>query len=83
MVSRGASKLVVADLDDILAGPIVRITPDELHVDDAEWNDVLYAKNHKQSKYEWMAGRFGNNSSVFTTADASLHRIRRAPLNPM
>lgn len=83
MVSTDVFGLIITQLDESRAGPVIRITPDEIHIDDAEWNDALYAKNHKQNKYEWMSGRFGNNSSVFTTADASLHRIRRAPLNPM
>lgn len=86
MVSRAIARTWVTlflahDMCDL--GPIVRITPDEIHINDAEWNDALYAKSPKQNKYEWMAGRFGNNSSVFTTAEASLHRVRRAPLNPM
>jgi cytochrome P450 len=30
-----------------------------------------------------MAGRFGNNSSIFTTSSHDLHRLRRAPLNSL
>jgi cytochrome P450 len=64
-------------------GPIVRITPFELHVEDSEYWDELYARSHRYDKYEWMAGRFGANTMTFTTAKSDLHAIRRAPLNPM
>lgn len=30
-----------------------------------------------------MEGRFGNNSSTFTTSSSALHAIRRTPLNHM
>ncbi|KAF7189124.1 Cytochrome P450 monooxygenase [Pseudocercospora fuligena] len=64
-------------------GPIVRITPFEIHIQDPAAWETLYVKHNKSSKYEWTAGRFGNESSVFTTSDPTLHRIRRAPLNNM
>lgn len=64
-------------------GPIVRITPYELHIKDPTFWDTLYVKHNKSSKYEWTAGRFGNKGSVFTTSDPALHKIRRAPLNYM
>lgn len=66
-----------------MQGPIVRITPFELHVEDSEYWDELYARSHRYDKYEWMAGRFGANTMTFTTAKSDLHAIRRAPLNPM
>jgi len=66
-----------------LVGPIVRITPDELHVQDSSFWDTLYARNPKADKYAWMNGRFGNEASIFTTSDQALHRLRRSALNPM
>ena len=63
-------------------GPIVRITPDELHIRDSDFYDSLYVKEGRGDKYEWMSGRFGNEHSIFTTAPDSLHRIRRSALNP-
>lgn len=65
------------------AGPIVRITPDELHIQDSTFWEELYVRHPKQWKYEWTAGRFGTNNSVFTTSDPALHRVRRSALNSM
>jgi hypothetical protein len=50
-------------------GPIVRITPYELHIDDISYWDTLYVKYPKSLKYDWMNGRFGNETSIFTTCD--------------
>jgi hypothetical protein len=62
-------------------GPIVRITPEELHIDDSTFFEELYARG-RVDKYDWMSDRQGNAGSIFTTASHELHRIRRAPLNP-
>ena len=62
-------------------GPIIRITPEELHIDDPTFLEDLYARG-RVDKYEWMSDRQGNAGSIFTTASHELHRIRRAPLNP-
>jgi cytochrome P450 len=59
------------------------VTPDELHIDDSDYWEQLYSQTARYDKYEWLAGRFGNNSSVFTTSNHELHRIRRAVLNPL
>lgn len=64
------------------SGPIVRIAPDEVHVRDAAFYDEVYAKDLRIEKPGWDV-KFGSPSSVFTTADASIHRRRRAVLNPM
>ena len=64
-------------------GPIVRITPEELHIEDSDYWATLYAQSSRFDKYEWMAGRFGNNSSIFTTSNPDLHRLRRQPLSSL
>jgi hypothetical protein len=65
------------------AGPIIRVNPDELHIEDSNFFDELYSRAERRDKYEFTAGRFGNNSSIFTTSNHNLHSLRRAPLNPM
>lgn len=50
---------------DILPGPVVRITPDELHVSDSKWVDTLYVSPSKgvRDKYTpaaLMAGAPGS-----------------------
>ncbi|KAK4631699.1 Cytochrome P450 monooxygenase sdnE [Fulvia fulva] len=64
-------------------GPIIRITPFEIHIQDPPFWETLYAKHPKSSKYAWTSGRFGNSNSVFTTSSPTLHKTRRAPLNNM
>merc|ERR1711881_513875 len=63
-------------------GPIVRITPDELHVNDPPFYDTLFNKNPKSVKNPWFNPRFGNATSVFSTCDAAHHKLRRSALNP-
>ncbi|KAL4987950.1 cytochrome P450 [Aspergillus falconensis] len=63
-------------------GPVVRIAPDELHILDADLWETIYTKAGRVDKYDYMSGRFGNDTSVLTTAPDSLHRIRRGALNP-
>ncbi|RDW92711.1 cytochrome P450 [Aspergillus mulundensis] len=63
-------------------GPIIRIAPDELHILDADLWETIYTKAGRVDKYAWMSGRFGNDTSVLTTAPDDLHRIRRNALNP-
>ncbi|KIW90646.1 uncharacterized protein Z519_08429 [Cladophialophora bantiana CBS 173.52] len=64
-------------------GPIVRVVPDELHIQDSDFYETLYTKAGRVDKYEWMAGRFGDHNSAFATASDELHRIRRGALNPL
>ncbi|OBT77934.1 hypothetical protein VF21_04356 [Pseudogymnoascus sp. 05NY08] len=66
-------------------GPIIRITPFELHISDPEFYDEVYASsasNRKRNKYPLFYGSFGMDYSMFATIDHDLHKYRRAALNP-
>lgn len=69
----------IANLDQ---GPIVRINPWELHINDPDYYDELYAEaGKKRDKYLYYTEQFGNPKSMIGTVSHDLHRIRRAPLN--
>ncbi|KAK5054451.1 hypothetical protein LTR84_001341 [Exophiala bonariae] len=63
-------------------GPIVRITPDEVHILDSDFWETIFTKAGRVDKYDWLSGRFGNENSVLSTGPDDLHRTRRNALNP-
>jgi hypothetical protein len=68
--------------DSPLSGPIVRINPTELHVDDPEFYDVVYATNKAYDKMDFWTYRFNMPLATFGTADSDKHKIRRAAIAP-
>lgn len=64
-------------------GPIVRITPTELHIEDPDYYEQLYSRSGRRDRYDYFLGRSGYASDAFSTSDHYLHRLRRAALNPM
>jgi len=62
-------------------GPIVRIRPDELHVNDPDWTEPFKISS-RVSKWHWYYRAFGSSQASFGTVDHELHRIRRSPQNP-
>ena len=55
-------------LSKYLTGPIVRISPYELHINDPDYYDELYSGgSKKRDKYEWAAKLFGNSGSMLGT----------------
>lgn len=67
------------------AGPIIRISPNELHISDGDYYDELYASTatgQTRDKYAWWTTAFGMDSSTFATPGHETHRVRRAALNP-
>lgn len=64
-------------------GPIIRLTPDELHIGDPEFFTDFLAKQGPQSKYDALSGRFNMETSTFNTAAHDLHKRRRGALENM
>lgn len=64
-------------------GPIVRISPVEVHINDGDYYDEVYGgATKKRDKWAWSAGQFGTYDTVIATVLHDLHRQRRAALNP-
>ncbi|RDW57302.1 hypothetical protein BP5796_12752 [Coleophoma crateriformis] len=65
-------------------GPIVRINPYELHVNDPNFYEELYAGGgKKRNKYGWFVRVFGGiKDGAIATVGHDLHRIRRGAINP-
>jgi len=61
-------------------GPIVRISPRELHIDDPDFYDELFTQ--RLDKDPWVCTQFGQTNSTQGTASADLHRSRRAAISP-
>ncbi|ROW15478.1 hypothetical protein VPNG_02255 [Cytospora leucostoma] len=63
-------------------GPIVRINPDELHIDDPDFYDTLYPTSKPYDKLQRLENRFGIPGATFSTARHEVHKIRRAAISP-
>lgn len=61
-------------------GPIVRINPREVHINDVDFYDQIYASGsqHPRNKIRFMAT---HDESMFDTYDADMHRYRRAAMS--
>jgi hypothetical protein len=67
-----------------LESPIVRISPHELHVNDPDFYDILFAGTHnKRDKPPTWSHAFSNIDSIFGTISHEKHRARRSALNPL
>jgi hypothetical protein len=76
--------VTMVEFSNKYAGPIVRIAPNEVHI-----NDVKYTETHlssssaiKMNKYVPHQQQFGMPDSTFNTIDAAHHKLRRGVLNP-
>lgn len=65
-----------------LPGPIIRIKPDELHIQDASFFETLYVRSGSLDKLQSLENRFNNPSALLNTPKHSIHRIRRKALDP-
>ncbi|KAF2728852.1 cytochrome P450 [Polyplosphaeria fusca] len=66
-------------------GPIVRVSPRELHISDPEFFDTIYASStapRRTNKDPHFVRFIGLDQCVFSTIQHELHRQRRSALNP-
>jgi cytochrome P450 len=64
-------------------GPVIRSNPEQIHIKNSEWFDVLYAgPGHVRNKWERSNRANGSPGSVASTVQHDLHRLRRGALNP-
>ncbi|KAI1167499.1 cytochrome P450 [Nemania serpens] len=66
-------------------GPIIRISPWELHIADPDFYDTLYsgyATTRRSEKDPYFTRFVGLDLCVFSTVQHELHRMRRSALNP-
>ncbi|KAI1208578.1 cytochrome P450 [Annulohypoxylon truncatum] len=62
-------------------GPIIRISPDEVHCSDINFVDEIYAVgNRKRNKPLHLISGSAHTESAFGTMDHNLHRVRRGPV---
>ncbi|KAL4876358.1 cytochrome P450 [Aspergillus karnatakaensis] len=62
-------------------GPIVRINPREVHIQDPTYYEEIYApSSRKRSKDPHLMAKFNLPGSGFSTIDSETHRQRRAPV---
>ncbi|KAK0112469.1 hypothetical protein ONS96_001706 [Cadophora gregata f. sp. sojae] len=64
-------------------GPIVRIRPDVLHMNDPEYIDPIYgAPGKRRDKYKIAVNGFATPNAALGTTYHEVHRVRRSVLNP-
>ena len=64
-------------------GPIIRISPMEVHIQDPDFYDEIYTgATRKRDKWDFVCRSHGVPESAFGTSKHELHRSRRAALNP-
>ncbi|KAI1085096.1 cytochrome P450 [Whalleya microplaca] len=62
-------------------GPIVRISPGEVHCNDINFVDEIYtAGNRKRNKPQHFINGSASGESGFATMDHDIHRLRRGPV---
>ncbi|KAE8371809.1 cytochrome P450 [Aspergillus bertholletiae] len=64
-------------------GPVVRINPYEIHVNDPDYLSEVYGDvTKKRDKYKWLGQSTSLSQSTGGTIHHDLHRKRRAAINP-
>ena len=63
-------------------GPIVRINPFEVHIQDTEFYPTLYAHSRAWDKPGYLKYRFNSAYGVVSTGPNEIHRRRRAAVSP-
>ena len=65
-----------------VVGPIIRISPWEIHIRDPGFYDTIYSTSHPLDKPKSVAHWSGIYNATFTTTGHALHRLRRSAIAP-
>ncbi|KAL8653987.1 MAG: hypothetical protein Q9226_003619 [Calogaya cf. arnoldii] len=65
-----------------MPGPIIRVNPNELHIQDTDFYDQLYRRENKLDKYPGQTKMFGVPGVLVASESHEVHRHRRLPLAP-
>lgn len=63
-------------------GPIIRINPDELHIQDSYYHETFYSPSRPVRRPPHLGNCFGAQLAAFGSPDHASHRLRRGALNP-
>lgn len=63
-------------------GPIVRINPHSVHIDDANFFSTIYTAREGFDRPEYVKWRFGSPHALISTPDHHEHRMRRKVQEP-
>ncbi|TGO41072.1 hypothetical protein BHYA_0027g00500 [Botrytis hyacinthi] len=63
-------------------GPIIRIGPNEIHVNDPDYYNTLFSYNGVRNKDPFYTAQFNTPDTEFGAEDHYIHRMRRSALNP-
>lgn len=79
---RPSGMMIIGSHIHAIAGPIVRITPRELHINDPYFHDHIYASGgRKRNKDPKFIPLFSAPLSMISTVDHEHHRFRRSLLS--
>lgn len=68
---------------DTIQGPIIRVTPDELHVNDVGFLDTVYApSSSRRDKYDYQLRTLRVPGGVGAAISHDVHKKRREALGP-
>ena len=65
-----------------VVGPIIRISPWEIHIRDPDYYDAIYSTSRSFDKPQSVAHWSGIYNATFTTTGHALHRMRRSAIAP-
>ncbi|KAK1145277.1 hypothetical protein N8T08_004430 [Aspergillus melleus] len=77
VICHGQYTFKIAELHKVY-GPVIRISPREIHIHDPDYYETVYSTNEPRNKDPWFTSHFGVDESAFSALDYRLHRPRRA-----
>ncbi|KAF2971356.1 hypothetical protein GQX73_g2178 [Xylaria multiplex] len=79
VVCNGQYEFKIAEMHEKY-GPIIRISPHELHISDPNFFETLISRDGRWNKYYWAVRAFQADLATICAVDHDVHRRWRAPL---